>query len=129
MDLDTYKKPTKTARQQISSCLAIYELSAWRKLQAKYPQTRLKIGWQLQFQKSPCSRSMAWYETIMRSKAEPVAPKARPDGRKPLMLYLDPDVIRALKIEALGANTHAYLIVEQILKDHQRSAASNGSEQ
>ncbi len=60
----------------------------------------------------------------MQSNPEPGATKARPDGRKPLLLYIDPAVIQALKIEALGANTHAYLIVEKLLKQHQEAKAS-----
>ncbi|SFV31711.1 hypothetical protein SAMN05216456_1433 [Devosia crocina] len=59
----------------------------------------------------------------MQSKSEASVAKARPDGRKPLLLYIDPAVIQALKVEALGANTHAYLIVEKLLKEHQATQA------
>ncbi|WEJ56711.1 hypothetical protein [Devosia sp. FJ2-5-3] len=55
----------------------------------------------------------------MQSKAETRSARERSDGRKPLLLYVDPDVIHALKIEALEKNTHAYLIVEELLKKHQ----------
>lgn len=51
------------------------------------------------------------------SKAKQTA--ARSDGRKPLLVYLDPKLIQDLKVEALKRDTHVYLIVEQLLKARQ----------
>ncbi len=42
--------------------------------------------------------------------------KERADGRRPLLLYLDPQLITELKIRALTENTHVYRIVEEILR-------------
>lgn len=52
----------------------------------------------------------------MRSKPEPSSSTERPDGRRPLLVYLDPKIIQALKIEALEKDTHVYLLMEEILK-------------
>lgn len=43
----------------------------------------------------------------------------RADGRRPLLVYLDPKVIHELKVEALRRDTHVYLIVEELLKERQ----------
>lgn len=45
------------------------------------------------------------------SKAVP-----RDDGRKPLLVYLKPEVIQALKRRALDLDTYAYLVLEEILE-------------
>ena len=42
--------------------------------------------------------------------------KSREDGRRPLLVYLDPALILQIKKRALEENKHAYLIVEEILK-------------
>jgi hypothetical protein len=42
--------------------------------------------------------------------------RMRPDGRKPLLVYLDPKLILALKREALEKDTHAYLLIEERLR-------------
>lgn len=34
-----------------------------------------------------------------------------------MLVYLDPKVIQALKMEALEKQTHVYLLLEEILKD------------
>jgi hypothetical protein len=39
--------------------------------------------------------------------------RARPDKRKSLLVYLDPEVIKKLKIEALNQNRPAYELVEE----------------
>jgi hypothetical protein len=67
-----------------------------------------------------CSAKCPCYSAEMQSKADKPGAKERPDGRKPLLLYIDPEVIHSLKIEALERNTHAYLIVEELLKNHQK---------
>lgn len=41
--------------------------------------------------------------------------KQREDGRRPLLVYLRPDIIRALKRKALDEDTHVYLLLEGIL--------------
>jgi hypothetical protein len=40
---------------------------------------------------------------------------SRADGRKPLLVYLHPKLIRALKRKALDDDTHVYLMIEDIL--------------
>jgi hypothetical protein len=47
----------------------------------------------------------------------------RADGRKPLLVYLDPKIIRSLKRRALDEDTHVYIIVEKILRDAQANKA------
>lgn len=42
-------------------------------------------------------------------------PKLRPDGRKQVLLYLDPKLILELKRRALDEDTHLYELVEQML--------------
>lgn len=42
--------------------------------------------------------------------------RVRPDGRKPLLVYLDPKLILELKREALEKDTHAYLLIEERLR-------------
>lgn len=41
---------------------------------------------------------------------------ARKDGRRPLMVYLDPTLIKDLKKEALDRDINLYELVEEILK-------------
>jgi hypothetical protein len=48
--------------------------------------------------------------------------KERPDGRRSLLVYLEPELIQALKIEALERDTHVYLLIEEILKNRPRAA-------
>lgn len=43
--------------------------------------------------------------------------RERSDGRRPLMIYLDPDLILQLKREALEKDTHVYLLVEKAMKE------------
>lgn len=42
----------------------------------------------------------------------------RKDGRKPLLSYMQPEVIERLKIEAMRRNKPAYLILEKLVQDH-----------
>ena len=58
-------------------------------------------------------------------RSSPDAPQAneRLDGRRPLLVYLDPELIRALKTEALEKRTHVYLLVEAILKERESERA------
>ena len=48
----------------------------------------------------------------------------RPDGRKAMLLYLDPELIRELKKEALDRDLHVYELVEDELK-RSRSRSSS----
>lgn len=52
----------------------------------------------------------------MASKSDSQSSAKRPDGRRPSLVYLHPQVIQTLKIEALEKKTHAYLLQEEILK-------------
>lgn len=50
------------------------------------------------------------------------APKRRrKDGRNPFLAYLEPEVIRSLKISAMDRGIPAYRIVEDALKDWLKS--------
>jgi hypothetical protein len=42
--------------------------------------------------------------------------KARPDGRRPLMLYMRPNLVVRLKNAAWSKNRHAYEIVEEAVE-------------
>jgi hypothetical protein len=55
--------------------------------------------------------------------------KPRPDGRRPLLVYLDPKIIHALKVRALESNRHVYLLVEEALRadESRRAKATNDS--
>lgn len=52
----------------------------------------------------------------MRSESDSPRSVARADNRKAMLIYLDPKLIQALKIEALEKQTHVYLIIEELLK-------------
>lgn len=39
----------------------------------------------------------------------------RSDGRKPLLVYLKPELIRLLKQKAIDEDTYVYLIVEDLV--------------
>jgi len=40
----------------------------------------------------------------------------RKDGRRPLLVYLKPDIIKRLKVAALDRSTHAYLVAEEAIE-------------
>ena len=40
----------------------------------------------------------------------------REDGRKAMTVYLRPDLIQGLKVLALQQETHAYVLVEQLVE-------------
>jgi hypothetical protein len=42
--------------------------------------------------------------------------KARPDGRRPLMLYMRPNLVVRLKNASWSKNKHAYEIVEEAVE-------------
>jgi hypothetical protein len=42
--------------------------------------------------------------------------RTREDGRKPLLVYLAPELIQKLKQQALDQDTHVYLIVEDLVR-------------
>lgn len=41
----------------------------------------------------------------------------RTDGRASLLVYLKPDLVKALKLRALREDTHVYILVEKMLSD------------
>ncbi|MCR6634764.1 hypothetical protein [Devosia sp.] len=41
----------------------------------------------------------------------------RRDGRQPMLLYIAPEIARALKVRAAELDTHAYLLVEEMLRE------------
>lgn len=43
--------------------------------------------------------------------------RGRPDGRRALLLYIDPALILALKRKALDENRPAYVVVENLLRE------------
>lgn len=45
-----------------------------------------------------------------------VSAPPRKDGRRPLMVYLDPTLIKDLKKEALDRDINVYELVEELLK-------------
>jgi hypothetical protein len=45
-----------------------------------------------------------------------VSTAPRKDGRRPLMVYLDPTLIKDLKKEALDRDINLYELVEELLK-------------
>ena len=45
-----------------------------------------------------------------------VSTPPRKDGQRPLMVYLDPTVIKVLKKQALDRDTNVYELVEELLK-------------
>jgi hypothetical protein len=47
----------------------------------------------------------------------------RADGRRPLMIYLAPDLILDLKREALEKGSHVYLLIENAMKARSRAKA------
>ncbi len=52
--------------------------------------------------------------------------RIRPDGRKALLVYLLPDVIKRLKIAALDEGRHAYELTEKAVSEwldrHEKAA-------
>jgi hypothetical protein len=56
------------------------------------------------------------------------AGRVRPDGRKPLLLYLQPDVIRRLKRQAIDEDTHVYLLVERMLSEELVNRKAKGQD-
>lgn len=50
------------------------------------------------------------------SETGAVGTPPRKDGRRPLMVYLDPTLIKDLKKEALDRDINVYELVEEILK-------------
>lgn len=52
-----------------------------------------------------------------KKPAEPKNTPARSDGRKSLLVYLNPDLIKDLKRAALDDDRTAYEIVEEAAKD------------
>ena len=51
------------------------------------------------------------------SKGDPAPSRKREDGRKQLLVYLPPELIKDLKKAALDADKNAYAIVEEAIRD------------
>lgn len=66
----------------------------------------------------------------MRSKKPGSNPRRRADGRRPLLVYLDQDVIKRLKKLALDEDKTAYEITEEALREwlitHKKSKGASG---
>lgn len=52
----------------------------------------------------------------MKSSAHEPKQRRRADGRRSLLVYLEQDLIRRLKVAALDEDRHAYLIAEDALR-------------
>ncbi|RWQ62426.1 MAG: hypothetical protein EOS86_30160 [Mesorhizobium sp.] len=57
---------------------------------------------------------MARRATIRSSDRVPIQ---RPDGRRSLLVYLDPDIIKALKKAAVDDDRHSYEIAEEAIRE------------
>ena len=51
----------------------------------------------------------------MQKRESKAVDRSRPDGRKALLVYLRPDVIKQLKIAALDEDRPAYALAEEAL--------------
>lgn len=56
------------------------------------------------------------------SKAPPAASRKRADGRKQLLIYLEPEVIKELKKTAVDMETTASALTEQALQEWLKKA-------
>jgi hypothetical protein len=56
---------------------------------------------------------MARRPTVQGSKT---SHQSRPDGRKALLVYLEPEMIKALKKAAVDDERHSYEIVEEVVR-------------
>jgi len=50
----------------------------------------------------------------------------RPDGRDKFVVYLNPELIREIKMRALDERKHAYEIVEELMTSALRSSEDKG---
>lgn len=53
---------------------------------------------------------------MAKTSSEKSRGRARADGRKPLLVYLDEEVIKQLKKVALDQDRHAYEIAEEAIR-------------
>ncbi|MHA6731825.1 hypothetical protein [Devosia sp. A369] len=56
--------------------------------------------------------------------AAKVGTPVRKDGRRPLLVYLDPTLIKDLKKDALDREVNVYELVEELLKKARLNAAA-----
>ncbi len=67
---------------------------------------------------------------MLRTSRSVASQRVRPDGRKSLLVYLRPEIIKELKKAALDADKTAYEITEEAilawLASHQRATRSKG---
>jgi hypothetical protein len=61
----------------------------------------------------------------MAKQSQQTTPRrARSDGRKSLLVYLPPEVIKDLKVAALREDRYAYLITEDAIRSYLRDKRS-----
>lgn len=53
----------------------------------------------------------------MATKSVEMTTRTRPDGRRSLLVYLDPEVIKQLKKAAVDEDRTAYKITEEAVRD------------
>jgi hypothetical protein len=58
---------------------------------------------------------------VVKPREEASAARTRPDGRRQLLLYLDPEVIKELKRVALDSDKPAYEIAEEAIREFLRT--------
>lgn len=58
---------------------------------------------------------------VVKPREEASGVRTRTDGRRQLLLYLDPELIKELKRVALDADRPAYEIAEEAIRDFLRS--------
>ena len=58
---------------------------------------------------------------MVKPREEASGVRARADGRRQLLLYLDPELIKELKRVALDADLPAYEIAEEAIREFLRS--------
>ena len=61
---------------------------------------------------------------MARSQTVPKPIRVRKDGRRQFLVYLDPDLIKALKKTAVDQDCNAYDIVEQATRDWLKRGAT-----
>jgi len=54
---------------------------------------------------------------VLKKPGAKTATRTRPDGRRPLLVYLDPEVTKQLKKAALDQETTAYAITEEAVRE------------
>ena len=58
---------------------------------------------------------------VVKPREEASAPRTRSDGRRQLLIYLDPELIKELKRAALDEDRAAYEIAEEAIREWLRT--------